>query len=101
MCWMCRASSTAGDHFVCKLWPWRWVAHNARRPFVLFAYVVGLRLECTMMDVLHTVDQGVATHIIANVFWELICAHTQAANTEALQQEMKAWYVASGTTTRL
>ena len=29
---------------------------------------IGLRVECVMIDVLHTVDQGVASHVIANMF---------------------------------
>eukprot|EP00959_Pyramimonas_sp_CCMP1952_P387391 8118461-Pyramimonas_sp.AAC.1 len=36
---------------------------------VLFACLLGFRLECVMVDVLHTVDQGVANHIVASVIW--------------------------------
>ena len=36
---------------------------------VLLLLVIGFRLECVMIDVLHTVDQGIASHIIANVLW--------------------------------
>ena len=36
---------------------------------VLLACAQGLRLECITVDVLHCVDQGVAPHIIGNIFW--------------------------------
>ena len=36
---------------------------------VWFACLLGFRLECAMVDVLHTVDQGVASHIVASVIW--------------------------------
>ena len=36
---------------------------------VLFACLLGFRLECVMVDVLHTVDQGVASHIVGSVIW--------------------------------
>ena len=50
-----------------------------------------------MIDVLHTVDQGVASHVIGNVFWVMITRHvwghtTQEESTAALYQEMQAWY---------
>ena len=35
----------------------------------LLLLVVGLRLECITVDPLHAVDQGIASHIIANVLW--------------------------------
>ena len=34
--------------------------------------VIGLRLKCNVIDVLHTVDQGVASHDIANNMWVLV-----------------------------
>ena len=37
-------------------------------PVPLVAFV-GFRLECVMVDVLQPVDQGVASHFIANEFW--------------------------------
>ena len=35
----------------------------------LLADVKGLRLEQIMVDILHTVDQGVSAHIIGNILW--------------------------------
>ena len=35
----------------------------------LLVLAIGFRLDCVMIDVLHTVDQGVASHIIANILW--------------------------------
>ena len=83
MCWMCAASSAEGIlafFNVGRDAPWRdtlfthesflaqmdatggWVP-------IFLRLAVGFRLECIMIDVLHCVDQGVASHIIANVFW--------------------------------
>ena len=36
---------------------------------ILFALVLGFRLECVMVDILHTMDQGISSHIVANVMW--------------------------------
>ena len=81
MCWMCRASSNDPD----LAWTefsatagWRdtmW-SHESYMTFlrtsgltipVLFTHLIGFRLDCVMIDVLHTVDQGVASHVIGNV----------------------------------
>ena len=86
MCWLCKASSTLADLAFTdfsKEAGWRstrW-SHEAYITHLrasdtpipaLLEKVVGLRLECIMIDVLHTVDQGVASHIIANIFWVLV-----------------------------
>ena len=42
---------------------------------VLLAKVIGLRLECIMVDVLHTVDLGVAAHVVGKVLWLLAVIH--------------------------
>ena len=36
---------------------------------MLFRMAFGLRLECTMVDVLHTVDLGLTGHVCGNVIW--------------------------------
>ena len=61
--------------------------------FPLSGEVKGLCLDCIMIDVLHTVDQGFASHIIGNIMWECVAAHrwglpTQAENVAALTSEM-------------
>ena len=48
------------------------MAAAGQRPAILLKEALGIRLECTMIDVLHTVDQGIASHIIANVCLVLI-----------------------------
>ena len=35
---------------------------------ILFLKSIGLRLECIMIDILHTVDLGIAAHIIGISF---------------------------------
>ena len=83
MCWMCRASSTIPDLYFGRFGPgagWRatrW-SHEGYLEYlrglgiaipVLLIALIGFRLECIMVDTLHTVDQGVASHILGNVFW--------------------------------
>ena len=48
--------------------------HNGRAiPIMLGIHgVVGPRLECFMIDVLHAIDQGTSSYIIAKILW--ICA---------------------------
>ena len=36
---------------------------------MLLASVLGLRLECVMIDILHTVDLGIGAHKIGNVLF--------------------------------
>ena len=80
-CWLCQASATEPD----KSWTdfsstarWRlllWTHEeyiNLLRASgfaipVLFLVVLGFRLECIRIDVLHAVDQGLSSHIVGNV----------------------------------
>ena len=118
MCWLCRASSTIphlhfgrfGDDAGWRGTRW---THESYMDFlrgaglaipVLFLCVIGLRLECIMVDTLHTVDQGVACHIIANIFWILVInrrvlgGDTQEDAIQGLQKYLKEWYKGSGFT---
>ena len=111
MCWMCKASNTAGR----LLWtncgdnaPWRrtrrshesYEAELKSRGLampVLLDQTVGLSLALVMVDTLHSVDLGVAAHIVGNTFWELVVhgvwsGRTQAESVERLYDELKAWY---------
>jgi len=51
-----------------------------------------------MVDALHTVDQGVASHLIANVLWlfgvvrKVFGGATQAEQVEKLYAHMNQWY---------
>ena len=86
MCWMCGASSVHPHLLWCdhrENAGWRhtrrthetYMHHlttSGRVVPALFAVacgVIGLRLECCMINVLHAVDQGVSAHIIGNVLW--------------------------------
>ena len=87
MCPFCLASATNAAHawsdFSLGAW-WRgtvWANHEDYAAYlhatgralpVMFrpgCGVIGLRLSNVMVDVLHTIDQGVASHIIANTIW--------------------------------
>ena len=68
-------------------------------PFLLLL-VIGFRPECIMVDVLHTVDLGLASHIVGNVFWELITKRlfggsTHQLNNASLYEDMNSWYTRS------
>ena len=109
MCPFCRASGTVAaltwtDFSPTALWRgtlWThesYIAHLHRNGLVvpmLFRMAIGLRLECTMVDVLHTVDLGLTGHICGNVIWWLvICVNvfglpTYARRMEACQAHYK------------
>jgi len=85
MCWLCKASNTLEHLFWTNFnddAPWLetlWshesyladLAEKGEDPPALFS-ITGFRLECVMVDVLHTVDQGIASHIIGNIFVEVL-----------------------------
>ena len=121
MCWLCQASSTnpalAWVRFGTDA-GWRetrWT-HDAYIAFLraagmfvpaLLAVALGFRLECIMIDVLHTVDQGVAAHIIANVLWVFAVVRNvfgganQEERVSKLFKHMQAWYSRTRATTKL
>jgi hypothetical protein len=55
-----------------------------------------LRLEGVMGDVLHALDQGVATHVVGNVMvWVMRKGHwggNQALQAAGLEEHLKTWY---------
>ena len=110
MCWFCDASSTIRHLSWMNMGPtagWRdhfwthaeYLAHLAdsgiRCPLLQDA--IGFRLEQVMVDVLHAVDQAVASHIIANVFWFLVIVKniyrlgTQSEKVQELNKRLKVW----------
>ena len=115
MCWMCNAHSEGPLKYTACGADAAWRATRrthesylmelaaAERPVpVLLDRVKGLRLDCIMIDMLHTVDQGFASHVIGNILWECVCMHawgptTQEGNVERLMDEMKQWYKESKT----
>ena len=118
---MCRASSTNAElawtmfSANAKWRETRW-SHESYLNFLraaglaipaLLIVAVGFRLECIMVDVLHTVDQGVASHLIANVFWHFAVRRkvfgdgTQEAVIRKLFAHMQAWYQATKPSSKL
>ena len=110
-CWLCKASATPGSELRWTCWdadaPWRgtrrthesWLEElraEGKEPPALFRTTIGLRLEAVMIDILHCVDQGAASHIIGNILWEVVRMNmwgtTIEQNTEALHSDIKAWY---------
>ena len=84
MCCLCQASSTLAHLLFTRCGPdagWRatrrshesYLAEIGANIPILFLIAIGLRLECVMIDILHTVDLGVAAHIIGNMFWGISC----------------------------
>ena len=65
---------------------------------ILFVALIGFRLECIHIDVLHTTDQGVSSHIAGNVMWHIAVVKrclggtTQAQNIQKLQECLVKWY---------
>ena len=110
MCWLCDASANIAHLAWQAAGPdagWRATrrSHSSylrdlrakgRTPPLLLTIVVGLTLGCIMVDVLHAVDQGVASHVIANIFMHCIRKRvwggaTQAMNLAKLDEEIEAW----------
>ena len=71
-------------------------ASGLAAPMLLRA-ALGLRLECVMVDVLHTVDAGLSAHVCGNVIWWLAIVYnvvgvpTYAKRMEACQSYYKTW----------
>ena len=110
MCWLCRASAAGELSFTCCGTHAGWrrtrrthetyvegLAAKGEELPVLLQKVRGLRLESVMIDVLHTVDLGVAAHIVGNIMWACVAKHawpgtTQAVRVEGLDAELLQHY---------
>ena len=108
MCWKClavgqNASPLKYSRFD-RLAPWRATrqtheSYLALRAIdavpVLLASVIGFRVELILIDVLHCVDLGVASHIVGNIFWLCIQLHVLGPNIAEslanLNYKMKQW----------
>ena len=121
MCFCCRASSTIKALSWTNCSPdagWRdtlwthdaYVAHllDQGRPIpILLSLVIGLRLESIMIDVLHTIDLGVAAHIIGNIlfiFGVLRAVFGGSVYTERVAkmfEALKAWYSRTKCTSKI
>ena len=112
MCFMCRASNSnrhlSWTNFRVDA-PWRdtmWTDETYRAhllaqgliiPALLF-HAVGLRLDCVMPDVLHTIDLGVTAHIVGNVLFIFAVLRgvfgggTYSERIKNLANHLDAWY---------
>ena len=108
---MCRASTTI-EHLrwanTAEDAGWRetYCAHESYRAHlaagglpwpVLLLHAVGLRVESITIDVLHTVDQGIAAHIIGNIIFiygiykACVGGANYAESAKKLAADLKAW----------
>ena len=110
MCWICAASATIAALLFKKCsdtagWRSTRVSHEeyvagleeigADLPS-LFKHVVGLRIECVVIDALHALDLGEAGHIIGNILWDSIKTRkwggrNQDANIDLLEADLRSW----------
>ena len=121
MCPFCQASATVPE----RLWThvaddagWRGTKFNdaTYRAFIIAAglglpillgCVLGFRLECVMVDPLHTLDQGVSSNIIGSVFWYIavirnfLGGNTYDRRVFNLWSDLKLWYSNNRCTSRL
>eukprot|EP00959_Pyramimonas_sp_CCMP1952_P455991 9472441-Pyramimonas_sp.AAC.1 len=120
MCWMCLASATIpfllytdcsrgarrrGTQFTHETY----VEHVRRNGLELasfFVHVVGFRLECVLVDVLHAADLGMSASIIGNILWETVANHMWGAttiqgNVKLLADDLKKWYESTKCPVRL
>ena len=112
MCWICGASinhprrlytdarDDAGWRSTLRTtqsWAKELLAKGKSLP-VLFQLVRGLLLEHVMIDVLHTVDQGVTAHILGSIMHE--CSDSMGSNKDerakGLHADLKGWYKKQG-----
>ena len=66
---------------------------RGKKPSEIFK-IFGLRMESVMIDTLHTVDQGVASHVCGNVLWEALSLMNmnQGEALEEVEKRLRAWY---------
>lgn len=104
-CFLCNASHThRGLLWTDRNGGWRetmrshgsWLAELGARGVVPSNIwkIGGLRLEGVMIDVLHTVDQGFASHAFGNIAWECIMQRGLAIPeaVKSLDRELVKWY---------
>ena len=67
-----------------------------KEPAIIFTATIGLRIECVLVDVMHTADLGLTAHVVGNVFFEVISKRHFGPNLEestaALFVDMKDWF---------
>eukprot|EP00969_Alexandrium_andersonii_P336612 14879087-Alexandrium_andersonii.AAC.1 len=105
MCWLCRASNVVPELNWMDARPtagWRgtlksqatYLADRQVAGFISNIFLVeGFSMEMVMIDVLHTVDLGVAQHVVANILWEVKDGMGPNIDQKvaALHRQMLAW----------
>lgn len=114
-CWICSASNNQADRFWTDFsdnagWrsairtdeSWKAELRAAGKPVPNLFAIRGMRLEGVMVDTLHAVDQGLASHGIANVFVEVMSlghwGSNQKSQAEGLQKDIHSWYSSASKT---
>ena len=112
MCWLCRASNTLpallwtdcrrGAGWRATMWTHESYTQHLRdnlKPMpVILQCVIGFRIECIMIDVMHAVDLGIAAHIVASVLWYFVVvraclgAGRMVQKVALLAAHVKKWY---------
>ena len=111
MCPFCRASATDrtrpwSDFSLGAAWRGMifthesYLAHLAHGglPLPVLFGIIGFRLECVMVDPLHTVDLGLASHVVGNIIWyvavilNVFGAPTYAERIKRCASHLKKWY---------
>lgn len=107
MCWLCRASNIDGrlcwTNFNSNA-PWRGTAWSHESYLADLASrgadapslfnIVGLRVECVMVDILHCVDLGVAGQVVGNALYEVLpkLGPNRDKQVLALNRRLQQWY---------
>jgi len=111
-CWLCRATP-ADIRSIDENAPWRsqrlshWDLVSRMRAQGLSMSPLfscpGFRSDCIQIDWLHTADLGVTSDFLGNLFYLLVkkMPGNMAAAVAQLFRDIQAFYVASGTTSRL
>jgi hypothetical protein len=124
MCPFCRASATNRAHSWTDFGPDAWWRDTVWEHEDYIAYlratgralpvmfrpgvgVIGLRLSCVTVDILHTIDQGVGSHIIGNTIWyyavlmAVFGGATYAERIKLCHEDIKRYYKRNRTEHRL
>ena len=112
-CYVCGATLTGATHWLGQGWRGTIKTHESYTSDLQLAgvelpvlfLILTLCHEGVMPDVLHVVDQCIASHIIANVFIEIMAlghwGSNQGEHIEGLQDDLNDWYKDVGESSRI
>eukprot|EP00959_Pyramimonas_sp_CCMP1952_P475406 9504166-Pyramimonas_sp.AAC.1 len=106
MCWMCSATNSLDSDLCWTKRGWRRTMKShesyleslreSGSPLPALFRITSLRLEGVALDCLHVLDQGIASHIIANALVEVMgLGHwggNQQLQAQGLEKSIKSWY---------